>query len=392
MFTIRLMGRFELLDDGLDITRSVSRYGKGLGIMQYLILNHDTPVSIEKLKSLFWDDGSGNADAALKTTVFRFRELLKEVDPALSACLASRHQAYIWTTSPKTDIDLLRIENLLFDYEKGSLDAENDSRIFKELSDLYRGPMLSDSPYRQLFSDEIRALHIRYQKIMRDRIRILKAMDHYAEVIDLARKAVRLFPEDELFYRELIWSIDRIGGTHEAVEHYKYSAQLQHNYMHVDQDSELQGVYDLRMSNDEYLDRRMSEITSELIQDESRGAFFCDYIVFQEIYDLLSLELKRTKSSIWLGVVAIQQRESDAGYEDLASHIEAVKDLIRYNLRKGDVFCLSSPNIFALLLPTTNQITGNMVMDRLSRVYYTHFPDRAGTFNYRVYPLLEAEE
>lgn len=392
MFTIRLMGRFELLEDGRDITRSVTRYSKGLGIMQYLILNHDTPVSIDRLKSLFWDEGSGNADAALKTTVFRFRELLKDADPSLSACLASRHQSYIWLSSPKVDIDLIRIEELISDYETGKMDAENDSRIFNELSDLYRGPMLSGSPYRQLFVNEIHALHIRYQKIMRDRIRVLKAMDHYAEVIDLARKAVRLFPEDELFYKELIWSIDRIGTSHEAVEHYKYSAQLQHDYMHVEQNSELQNVYDRRMSDNERIDCRMSEITSELLQSDSRGAFFCDYVVFQEIYDLLALELTRTKSSIWLGVIAIQPRETNAKYEDLAEHIEIVKDLIRYNLRKGDVFCLSSPNIFALLLPTTNQITGNMVMDRLSRVYYTHFPEHAGTFNYRVYPLLEAQE
>ena len=392
MYTIRLMGRFEMLDNGADVTRVIARYSKGLGIMQYLILYHDMPVSADTLKNMFWDNESGNSDAALKTTIFRFRDLLRQVDPSLADCIVSQRQSYVWVSSPDTDIDLLKIENLLSVFESSKLTSEEEEENFRILSELYRGPMLINSQYRDLFCDEIESLHSRYQKVMRDHIRILKANDQYAKVIDLARQAVRLFPEDESFYKELIWSIDRIGATHEAIEHYKYSAQLQHDYMHMEPNAELKGVYDIQAEADQSIDRQMSEIKGELLQNESRGAYFCDYVVFQEIYDLLALEFSRTKSSIYLGVIALQQKETDTDYAQFSMHVAEVTELIRGNLRKGDIFCLSSPNIYALLLPTTNETTGNMVMDRLSRVYYSRFPEKSGTFNYRVYPLLEAQQ
>ena len=391
VYTIRLMGRFEILDHGKDLTRTVVRYTKGLGIMQYLILCHDTPVSVEKLKLLFWDAGSGNADAALKTTIFRFRDLLRQIDPLLAACITSQRQSYMWVTDPETDIDFLQVEKLLDAFDSG-VPAPGRETLYDSLARLYRGPILADSPFRSLFDSEIRSMHLRYQKVAAEHIRLLKAQDRYAEVIDLARKAVRLFPEDDSFYKELIWSIDRIGASREAVEHYRYSAQLQYNYMHVAPGAELQDVYDLQASQDEHIDRQLSVIKDELLQNESHGAFFCDYVVFQEIYDLLALEFSRTKSSIYLGVIALQTKESESDYGQISQHVAEVKELISHNLRKGDIFCLSSPTIFALLLPTANETTGSMVLDRLSRVYYSRFPEKSGTFNYRVYPLLEAQQ
>lgn len=43
--------------------------------------------------------------------------------------------------------------------------------------------------------------------------------------------------------------------------------------------------------------------------------------------------------------------------------------------------------MFALLLPTVNYTTGNMVMERVKRLFYRKYPNSNIPFAYRVGPL-----
>ena len=62
-------------------------------------------------------------------------------------------------------------------------------------------------------------------------------------------------------------------------------------------------------------------------------------------------------------------------------------EILRQNLRKGDTITHFAPTVFALLLPTVNYTTGNMVMERVKRLFYQKFPNSNVSFSYRVGPL-----
>ena len=62
-------------------------------------------------------------------------------------------------------------------------------------------------------------------------------------------------------------------------------------------------------------------------------------------------------------------------------------EILKQNLRKGDTITHFSPTIFALLLPSVNYTTGNMVMERVKRLFYRKYPNSNVAFNYRVGPL-----
>ena len=62
-------------------------------------------------------------------------------------------------------------------------------------------------------------------------------------------------------------------------------------------------------------------------------------------------------------------------------------EILRTNLRKGDTITHFSPTIFALLLPTVNYTTGNMVMERVRKLFYKKYANSNIPFNYRVGPL-----
>ena len=67
-------------------------------------------------------------------------------------------------------------------------------------------------------------------------------------------------------------------------------------------------------------------------------------------------------------------------------------EILRANLRKGDTITHFAPTIFALLLPTVNYTTGNMVMERVKRLFYRKYPNSNIPFSYRVGPLSSSME
>ena len=44
-------------------------------------------------------------------------------------------------------------------------------------------------------------------------------------------------------------------------------------------------------------------------------------------------------------------------------------------------------NVFAMLLPTVNYATGSMVTERIERLFYNEYPNRAIAFHARISPL-----
>ena len=67
-------------------------------------------------------------------------------------------------------------------------------------------------------------------------------------------------------------------------------------------------------------------------------------------------------------------------------------NILRANLRKGDVITQFSPTTVAVLLPMVNYKTGDSVMDRVKRLFYRQFPNSSLLFDYRINPIGEEDD
>ena len=59
-------------------------------------------------------------------------------------------------------------------------------------------------------------------------------------------------------------------------------------------------------------------------------------------------------------------------------------EILRDNLRKGDIITHFSPSVIALLLPTVNYKTGTMVMERIRSLFYQRYPNSDIPFHSRL--------
>ena len=62
-------------------------------------------------------------------------------------------------------------------------------------------------------------------------------------------------------------------------------------------------------------------------------------------------------------------------------------EILRSNLRRGDIITRFSENIVAMLLPTVNYSTGNVVMERIEKLFYMEYPSGNISFYFRISPI-----
>ena len=98
--------------------------------------------------------------------------------------------------------------------------------------------------------------------------------------------------------------------------------------------------------------------------------------------------LERLGSSMFIALLMVSSMDSKPlNPLKLNDVMKGLLKVLTANLRKGDTITQFSPTQYALLLPTVNYTTGNMVMERVKRLFYRKYPNSNIPFAYRVGPL-----
>ena len=95
--------------------------------------------------------------------------------------------------------------------------------------------------------------------------------------------------------------------------------------------------------------------------------------------------LERLGTTMFLGIIMVGESE-EGNYDSIRQEniVNGLVEILRDNLRKGDIITHFSTNVIALLLPTVNYKTGNMVMERIRKLFFQRFPNSDIPFNYRL--------
>ncbi len=386
---IQLMDSFTVYINEKNAEYLSTKSRKGSAFMQYLILNRGQSVPNYRLLSTLWADEAGaNPENALKTLVSRFRTLLNQVSPGLGQCIVADRGAYHWECLPDMTVDVYEIEDTL---EQIAVTREEEEKIalYERLLELYRGDLLQHSEQNEWVITRATALHSKYMTAVYGYIELLKMHNRYDEIANVCRTALDVDSFDDRLHMELMTSLINTNRTNEALIQYKHVTHINYRYLGVQPSKEMQEFYKQIIRSGKTLDFNLESIRNELRESgEQRGAFVCEYTVFKEIYNLQMRNLERLGSTMFLAVIMIGNPEEPIGDSIKQDNImNGLLEILRTKLRKGDTITHFSPTMFALLLPTVNYTTGNMVMERVKRLFYLRFPNSNIPFNYRVGPL-----
>ncbi|MBR6809750.1 MAG: winged helix-turn-helix domain-containing protein [Clostridia bacterium] len=387
---IQLMDNFTVYINEQKEEHLVKKSRKGVSLMQYLMLNHGQPVPNYRLLATLWtDEGSTNPENALKTLVSRLRAILNQISPDFGNCIVADRGAYHWENLPGMTVDFFRIE-AIFDELAGMRD-ESPERIalYEELLALYKGDLLQNAEQNEWALAQATSLHNKYMSAVYSYIELLKAADNHQDIVRVCRMALNVDNFDDRLHMELMTALINTNRTNEALVQYKHVTHLNYRYLGVQPSEDMQEFYKQIVRAGKTLEFSLEAIRNELRESgEQRGAFVCEYAVFKEIYNLQMRNLERLGSTMFLGVIMVGNPDDptmDSIKQD--NIMNGTLEILKNNLRKGDTITHFSPTIFALLLPTVNYTTGNMVMERVKQLFYKKYPNSNIPFNYRIGPL-----
>lgn len=387
---IQMMDSFTIFINEKSAEYLTGKSKKGAALMQYLILNRGQPVPNYRLLATMWsDEGGSNPENALKTLISRFRTLLNQVSPDLGSCIVADRGAYHWQCLPGMTVDVYELEDIFEKLSTLKNDPEQRKVLYQRMLTLYKGDLLQHSEQNDWVISLATGMHNKFMSAVYSYIDLLKSENNYHEIANVCRTALDVDNFDDRLHMELMTALINTNRTNEALIQYKHVTHINYRYLGVQPSKEMQEFYKQIVRSGKTLDFNLESIRTELRESGvQRGAFVCEYAVFKEIYNLQMRNLERLGSTMFLCVIMVGNPDepiTDSIKQD--NIMNGLLEILCKNLRKGDTITHFSPTIFALLLPTVNYTTGNMVMERIKRLFYLRYPNSNIPFNYRVGPL-----
>ena len=389
---IQMMGEFVIYLNERQADHMVNKSRKGLALIEYLIVNRGQPVSNQRLLSTFWNDENvTNPENALKTLVSRVRTMLSQVAPNLGSCIVADRGAYHWECLPEMTVDLYELEDI-FTRLPSMRDGERKREAYRRMMLLYRGSLLQKSELNEWVYPRATALHNQYVSGVYGYLEMLKQSgkaEDEQEIISVCRSALEHEPFDDRIHIELMRALLKNNNATEAKAQFEEVMHLHYHYLNVKPSRELMEFYNEIVEASKNIEFNLESICRQLYQSSrEQGAFVCDFQVFKEIFNLQIRNIERLDTTMFLAVVMVSRIDGEQMESIKQENVmRGLMEILRMNLRKGDVITHFSPTMVAMLLPTVDYSTGDSVMERLKQKFYQAYPNSNVLFSYRIAPL-----
>lgn len=384
---LRMFGGFSLSVDEERKEQIISKSRKGLALFQYLILHYPGSASAESLISIFAKDKEGgNPEGALKTLISRFRTALNQCCDGLGGCIEAVRGGYRFRPVAGLWVDVLEFRRLV-ETLAAATDADETARQhFQRLRILFSGELLAGSETTDWLIAASVGCHDQYLETAYHYVAMLQKKNAYNEVVESCRFALEKDPFNERLHLELMQALVKLNRSNEAMNQYKHVTSLHFRYLGEQPPESIQKFYRQIMQCNDTLETDLDTVRRELEEyGQTHGAFECSYPVFREVYNLQMRNLVRLNASMYVSMIMITSADgqllSPLRLEEI---MNGLSEILCKHLRKGDTVTRFSSNQFCLLLPTVNDDTGHMVMERIKRFFYQRFPASSIMFNYRL--------
>ena len=196
---------------------------------------------------------------------------------------------------------------------------------------------------------------------------LLQAEKRYADIIRVCEAALVLSPFEESIHYELLKALIASGQRRKAIAHYEYLADFFYKKLGVLLSDRVRGLYKEMTKGVESLEMDMENIEEDLREAEKpKGAFYCDYEIFKQIYRIQARSIARTGQAVHVALITVRDPKGDVpGIELLKTAMNDLRDAALASLRRGDVVAAFSSAQLVLMLPLTTRENAEMVLRRI---------------------------
>ncbi len=378
---ISMFGGFTITIGDVVIKDSNARSYQLWNFLEYLITFRNKTISQDELVMVLWEnDDIDNPASALKNLAYRVRTLFADHNIEFAKKIITFSKgSYQWNNTLPTLVDIEQME----DYHKKASNMAHplEYRIEKYLQaiELYTGDFLPASGYRNWVIPVASYYRSMYFKCVYEVLQLLAEQERYQVIEMICKKALIIDQFEENAHKYLILSLIRQGQQSKAIAHYKFVTDLFLHELGVNPSPSLRNLYRQIAKTTHSVEIDIGIIQQDLKETEcSDGAFYCEYEVFKNIYQVKARAAPRSGHTIFVSLLTIT--DVNGGIPDQDARKKAMDGLfkaIRLNTRRCDVFARFSVTQYVMILPTSTADNAEMVMQRIVRQYKSDFKVKA---------------
>ena len=379
---IRMLGGCSLTYGDKTISDVNYHQKKPWMLLAYLITFRSQEIPVDELINLLYPGEQGSRPTgALKTLVYRVREMLEELGlPDSRDMILVTRGTYAWNAGAPIQLDTDLFE--LACQRSGAVWLPPEERLELCLSALalYRGDFLSKAAGERWVAKLSPCYHSMYTRLVQTTSGLRSAQERWEEVIQICGRAIQIDGYEESFYYSLIRGLIHTGQTRQALERYKRMYSIFYTELGAAPSAEMMELYQEITRESSRDVRRESEDLAAvsrflLREDRLAGAFFCELEVFTDIYNLEARSAARSGRTVYLAMVSASMRDATVPpLRMLNNYMEKLSDCIRNTLRRGDVAAQYSVSQYILLLPVPSAEKGQVALDRIISRFTEKYP------------------
>ena len=331
-------------------------------LLEYLITFRNREVPPEELSELLYagEEGGAPPSGALKTLVYRVREMLEELGhPASRDMILVSRGSYAWNTAVPMVLDTDQFALACQRAAAPWLPPEEKLETCLAAAELYKGDFLARSAGERWAAPLADYYHAMFLNLARSAVELLEARERWQDVTALCTRAIAVDSYVEFFHHRLIRALVRQGNRREALRQYHRMYSVFYTELGAAPPAELSALYrEVAGSGGERPGGGAEDIARFLLQEdgEDTGAFLCELEVFRHICRLEARAASREKRGMFLAVLSAAMRDgSPAPMKLLNNYMDKLGKCVQSALRRGDAAARCSDAQYVLLLPAASR-------------------------------------
>ena len=389
MLEATIFGTFTLSDGTAVLREEDIRSDKLVQLLAYLIIRRDGAVTKKRLSELLCSGNSKNPENALKNLVYRLRNILKEFGPGEYIC--TQPGGYQWNPEFPVETDYEKFERLAAEIRKRP-DMESRRELCRKVVDTYRGDVSSMLAYGAWLQPQVIDYQMTYLKAARMLGGIYEREGEWEELEKLCRAAAEHEPLDEDIQSWLVMSLQKQRKYDQALSQYENAKRLFYENLGVRVPQKLQETFQAAEEEEGRKPESIAAVLEEMEEkEEPRGAFFCDYQIFRQIYRLEMRRIGRIGISEYMLLLTVRRTGTfwSGAVEDrgLLEGIRYLEETVRETLRIGDVASRNGPTQYVVLLSSCSYEAGILVARRIRKNFLRKIKNRKIELRYELEEL-----
>lgn len=388
---INMLGEFTLKYGDNVISDQEGRSKKLWLLIGYLVTFRGKEISQNDLIDLLWpDDSNGNPANTLKTLIHRARTMIEGLEYENSKnIIIYRRGTYAWNDKLDMIIDLDVFESNIQKAAAEDISVEQKLDYLTAAIELYKGDFLPKIEMETWAVPIATYYHSLYIKAVHDAIEILESIKNWDEIVAICQRATAVDPYDEMLHYHLIQALVNTKNQQLAKSHYEAVTKMFYEKFGVAPSDEFSALYKKVVRTLHQTEMDLNVIRNRLNESEHEtGAFYCEFEVFKEIYQLDVRNSIRSGQSVFIGLITVTDEKGEQPEQSLLNNtMNKLLLTVNESLRRGDVYTRYSVSQYIIMLHMLTMENAQMVVERIIKRFKREYPRLAVKLQYATIPI-----